>query len=114
MQPRRAAYLLPSVIAAALSGLAPFLAPSVTRASGGASLQSTVTPTPTAASPTSTDTPLPPGASLVELMRKAMVAKRTVRMGEVAQSTWRGHSALSWTWMDLDLQANAMREVDTI
>lgn len=69
---------------------------------------STATPTPSL-----TPTPMPVGRALIELMRKAMVARRTVRVSSTSQSTWTGHSVLSWTWMDMDLQSNTMREVDT-
>lgn len=72
----------------------------------------TSTPTPVT-SPPPTPTPIPAGPALIELMRKAMVAQRTFRVSSTSQSTWTGHSVLGWTWMDMDLQSNTMREVDT-
>ncbi len=74
--------------------------------------QALSTPTP-AAQTTLTITASPPAHALIESMRKAMVARRTVRVSMVSQSTWPGHAVLTWTWMDLDLQSNEMREIDT-
>lgn len=74
--------------------------------------QTLTTPTPVA-SPTPTPPPIPAGHALIELMRKAMVARRTLRVSSISQSTPPGQSVLGWTWMDMDLQSNRMREVDT-
>lgn len=74
---------------------------------------STATPTPVAVVVTPIPKHIPSGHALIELMRKAMVARRTVRVSEISHSRWTGHNVLGWTWIDMDLQANAMREVDS-
>jgi len=71
-------------------------------------------PNPVVVSQTAGPTPIPSGRALLELMRKAMVARRTVRVGITSLSTWTGHWVVGVTWMDLDLQSNVLREVDTI
>lgn len=73
----------------------------------------TPTPTPVSGPVTPTTTPVPSGHALIELMRKVMLARRTVRVNEIERSTWTGHSVLGWTWLDMDLRSSAVREVDS-
>ncbi len=96
----------------ALTLMLPFGVPAVRSAHGQVLTSST--PQVVGLAPTAIPTSMPTGPALLERMRKAIVAHRTVRVNVTAVTTWKGHKVFEWMWIDLDLQANAMREVDTI
>lgn len=77
-----------------------------------AEVRTTATATPAEGLPT--PSPLPPGHALIELMRKSLIAGRTVRIMETSTTRWAGHEVLGWSVTDVDVHANAMREIDTI
>jgi hypothetical protein len=72
------------------------------------------TATPVTASPTPVATPLPAGSWLLQRMRAAMTQRKSFRVETTATSTWKGHWVQSVTWMDMDIAANTMREVDSV
>jgi hypothetical protein len=80
---------------------------------GQAAPQAFPTPTQAIVLPTATSEAYPGGRDLLELMRKAISARQSVRVNSIALSTWKGHWDLSLAWIDLGITSNTLREDDT-
>jgi len=80
---------------------------------GQQATQSSPTPTRTTVSPSPIPAPVPSGHSLLKLMTKAITLRNAVRVNSRSLSTWKGHWILGVTWMDVGIQSNTLREIDT-